>query len=391
MKVDKWYKSIVESNTEAPPEAVWEGIQDALDVDLVWGKIETDLNVRKKKPNYARLAVAASIVLAIAFGGVLLYQPWNISSQSQLVESSGHFDAPSSTGLIYPSDDGAEISPQTQGATTSQLAKVSQSTQLDAEAVDVYLQSPSSSVDEQAENVLERIKMHTAGEMPVSAPGKVSTIAIAQLPAEQGGDYDNNTSIRTVYVGLTGHLANTWLLSSKTFAGLQPDDLTNTNITFGSNFGMQLGTAITPVFKIQSDFLWISQNKQQYNEYINGKYVTSALELDYYTLALQGKYSFPTNHTVIFGGYFGLMKTAKQSVEEEIILLDDDYSSYDYGLIVGYEYPIPLGHRLTLTPGLFAKVGLNNVFAGNDYIPFYLNKTQNASINLSLSIAYNIF
>ena len=147
----------------------------------------------------------------------------------------------------------------------------------------------------------------------------------------------------------------------------------------------------SPVFKIQSDFLWISQNKQQYNEYINGKYVTSALELDYYTIALQGKYRFPTKHTMIFGGYFGLMKTAKQSVEEEIFVLDNEYSNYDYGLIVGYEYPISLSRRFTFSPGLFAKVGLNNVFAGNEYIPFYLNKTQNASINLSFSVAYNIF
>jgi len=392
MKLDKWYKSIVEANTEAPPEAVWEGIQNALDIDLVWSKIESDLSVNKKKPIYARLAVAASIVLALALGGLLLYQPWNISSQSQLVESSVNYDETPSSELLYSDGEGAKDIHSLEGTGPNQIADVTRSTQFDAEEIDEYgVQPGKSSVDGQVDVGLERIEMLAASYVPFTLSERVAVDAIAELPVEEEDYYDKTTGLRSVYVGLTGHLANTWLLSSKTFMGLQPDDLTNTNITFASNVGVQLGAEVNPSLKLQTEFLWLSQNRQQYNEYLNGKYVTSMLELDYYTISLQTKYRLSSNHSLMLGGYFGLMKTARQSVDEAVFVLDTEYGNYDYGLILGYEYPIPFGSKFTFTPGVFAKVGLTNVFTGNELIPFYLNKTQNASVNLTFSVAYNIF
>lgn len=389
MNLDKWYRSIVEGNKEIPPESVWEGVQDALDIDLVWGRVEANLNANKKKSIFAPLAVAASTLVAIVVGGAMYYL-FFFSNQS----------IPLAEMPIIPLD-------RIEIEHTAPTIKLPQRATILAQ--DIVVSEPRSiNTDENLPNeihgaqVIDNPQDHlqrsltpistvTSHYIPVSISTNIQPLGVATKSNESLTNANNTTGTKSLYVGVTGHLANTWLLSSKTLTGLQPDDLTNTNITFGSNFGMQLGTAITPELNIQSDFLWISQNKQQYNEYINGKYVTSALELDYYTLALQGKYRFPTKHTAIFGGYFGLMKTAKQSVDDEIFVLDNDYSNFDYGLIIGYEYPIPLGRRFTFSPGLFAKIGLNNVFAGNEYIPFYLNKTQNASINLSFSVAYNIF
>ncbi len=387
--MDKWYRSIVEGSKEIPPESVWEGVQDALDIDLVWGKVEANLNAsnkNKKKSIFAPLAVAASTLFAIVVGGALYYLFLKPNQSIPLVDipiipiDKIELEHTAPTIQLPPR---AVILAQDIVVAEPRSINIDETTPIDSQLIENYY--------EREQSTFIPISPATSHHIPVAIYTDIHPLEVATISNESLAYTDNVYGIKSMYIGVTGHLANTWLLSSKTLTGLQPDDLTSTNLTFGSNFGMQLGTSITPVFKIQSDFLWISQNKQQYNEYINGKYVTSALELDYYTIALQGKYRFPTKHTMIFGGYFGLMKTAKQSVEEEIFVLDNEYSNYDYGLIVGYEYPISLSRRFTFSPGLFAKVGLNNVFAGNEYIPFYLNKTQNASINLSFSVAYNIF
>jgi hypothetical protein len=73
MSLDKWYRSIVEGSKEIPPESVWEGVQDALDIDLVWGRVNANLNASKKKSVFAPLAVAASTLFAIVVGGALYY------------------------------------------------------------------------------------------------------------------------------------------------------------------------------------------------------------------------------------------------------------------------------------------------------------------------------
>jgi long-subunit fatty acid transport protein len=62
----------------------------------------------------------------------------------------------------------------------------------------------------------------------------------------------------------------------------------------------------------------------------------------------------------------------------------------DYGVVAGYEYIFPLGNQLALGTGFQTKYGLNNIFSGNEIIPDYLNSTRNASVNIILSIRYNI-
>ena len=389
MRIEEWYKSIVEGNSEVPPELVWDGIEDALDVDLVWSRIEADLNVGKKKHLLANIAIAASILLAVVLGGALYFQLFFSASTPQIAQKSilslqridlqGNNDVPA---IQLP-----EIS-----EIHSYSIVVPESRQLDKMLLSAN-SADTVSIDIAEQYIANRvypISSISTRELTVFRDQSIVPIRVVSVTDELA-DVANSSGVQSIYVGFAGHLANTWLLSSKTFAGLQPDNLTATNVTFGSSIGMQLGAQISQSLKLQSEFFWLNQNKQQYNEYINGKYVTNEFEINYYTFTLQGKYRFPAKHTLALGGYFGLTNTAKQYVDNEVVLVDDEYSDFDYGLIIGYEYPISLGRRFTFSPGVFAKVGLNNIFAGNEFVPYYLNKTQNASFNLSLSLAYNIF
>jgi hypothetical protein len=388
MELDKWYKSMVESNTEIPPESVWDGIQDALDVDLVWGKVEQTLAADKRKKFFAPIAIAASIALTIGLGGLLFYLSGVTIHDSELVAEQQPIKATDSNENAISIEEPVHIMQGNEDATppvpiTIRVNALSKSV-IEKQQFKKEIASESELFE------FKTLRMANANALPVSI------VTISPLPIVQAGFDDNEDDsevwkFRSAYIGVTGQMANTWLLSSKTISGLQPDELTATNVSFGQNLGVQLGASLTPHLSSQVEFLWISQSRQQYNEYINGKYVYNSLELDYYTLAIQSKYKFKQLHSIYAGGYLGLMKTAKQNVDGAVNMITNEYSKLDYGVILGYEYSIPLGNRLNISPGAFAKVGLNNVFTGNEYMPSFLNKTQVASLSFSLSLSYNIF
>ncbi|MDX9845897.1 MAG: outer membrane beta-barrel protein [Tenuifilaceae bacterium] len=387
MELDKWYKLMVESNTEIPPESVWEGIQDALDVDLVWDKVEQTLVEDKRKKFFAPISIAASVVLAVGLGGLLLYLSSVSVNRLELALDQPKVVVVDSVDAANPNVESVQNVPS-DDVTIPISPSVRRINTIAYNAVEnQYFEEEIVSETQLVE--LKSLRMADAYPIPVRVEN-VTPLAIARAGVTENEDKEA-WGIKSAYVGVTGQMANTWLLSSKTISGLQPDELTATNVSFGQNFGVQLGASLTPRLSTQIEFLWISQNRQQYNEYINGKYVFNSLELDYYTFSIQSKYKFKPHHSVYAGGYLGLMKTAKQNLDGAVSLVTNEYSKLDYGIILGYEYSIPLGNRLTFAPGVFAKVGLNNVFTGNEYMPSFLNRTQVASLSASFSLSYNIF
>jgi hypothetical protein len=387
MKLTNWYKSIVESNVESPPERVWEGIQDELDIQLVWTKIDEGLGKPKKRLGIVYYAVAASLFLGVTVGSL-----WYFAQQIQ----------PNVAVLS------ADITPVEQG--NNPLGYVDEvhipinidnepillaENRLGIQPVDNSHSLNDIGIEENQENI-ETMRFVTPIEV-----GNVQPISIA-LESPKNIDQnsydinivDSKRALKSLYVGFTGHIANTWMLSNKTFQGLKTDEFTATNASFGKNFGFFVGTELSPKVGIKSELFIVSQSKQNYNEYLNGVYVTNNLELDYYTFTFQINYQFATkkhSHKLMLGGYTGFLHSAKQNISGETSSINNEYSNFDYGLILGYEYPISLGRGLTFSPGLSTKVGLTNVFSGNDVIPYYLNRTQNASINLTFSLSYSIF
>jgi hypothetical protein len=386
MRIEKWYKSVVESNKENPPESVWEGVQDAIDIDMVWSRIETELGAKRQKNSFLPIAAAASVFLAIGVTGLLFFltptkELVPLAEQNTLLEEQTNLEIQKEDSKVLPpSIAGADISPARTIAPVGlpYAQTIEHQKEIEYELI-------ASADNEQALALLPL----AARSIPVQIANEKVLAVDAYQPLAK---LDNsNPLLASVYIGLTGQLGNTWVLSSKTLSGLQSDEFTATSLTFGKNVGLQAGANLNSKWAMHTDFLWISQNRQQYNEYLNGKYVSSLMEFDYYTFTALAKYQFRPRHLLVTGGYLGLMQSANQIINGKFDALDDEYSRWDYGLILGYEHPIPLGSRFTISTGAFMKVGLNNIFTGNEIVPYYLNKTQNISFNLSLSVSYNIF
>ncbi|MFO7827905.1 MAG: hypothetical protein R6V23_04740, partial [Bacteroidales bacterium] len=198
------------------------------------------------------------------------------------------------------------------------------------------------------------------------------------------------------YTGTTGQLANTWLLNEKTYSGLESTSLTASNASFGSNFGIFAGANITEKLFLQFDLNILAQNRQDYNEYLEGQYITNEMKFNYSQLGFSLRYIAFSNrymkgeHNIYGGGYWGYLHSAFQVIDNEAYNITDYYAKSDYGVFLGYEYIFPIAKNLGFGTGVKAMYGLNNIYSGDHYIPSYLNKTHNASLNITFSLKYNL-
>ena len=84
----KWYKTKVDQNDLMPPENVWEGIQNELDIDQSWYVINKHLNnesvVRRRKI----YALAASLLIFISTG---IFFSHNALELKEDVDLTSHF------------------------------------------------------------------------------------------------------------------------------------------------------------------------------------------------------------------------------------------------------------------------------------------------------------
>jgi hypothetical protein len=118
------------------------------------------------------------------------------------------------------------------------------------------------------------------------------------------------------------------------------------------------------------------------------------MKFNYSQTALSLRYNYISKrfirgmYEVNIGSYIGYLHSAYRIIEEEKKSLTDNYTTIDYGIFIGYEYIIPFSKKLNFGTGVKAYYGLQNIYSGNEFIPAYMNKTNNASINISFSLKY---
>ncbi len=389
MDFDKWYRSEIESNQEDPPEALWDSIQDDLDTDLVWLRLSGKLPARKL-PLWATLGMAASVAMLVGFAAWFFWY--------------GEFAAPDPAPLAVE-ETPAPVQETTFGTPARIDTTQSQQPVLAMESTPAQRKaigdSPSLAVLEPegkdifvARNEgIHVIRSKPAGEIATAAAPEtnIKTSAFNSLEAEFLATVLPEKTAPRFSIGLTGQFANTWLLNQKTLRGLQSQELTNTQASFGKNFGLTTFVPLTARSGLKSELFFISQSRQNYHEYIAGRYASTTLELNYTSINLQYSQRIERGvspHMLSLGFYAGALLQAKQfqgSIAQEV---KNQYKQTDLGLMAGYEYLIPLSGQLFLGTGVYAKYGLINAFSGDREIPAYLNHTRNAAFAFSLSLNY---
>ena len=389
MDLIKFYKNIVESAHKEPPAVVWEEIQNELDIEAVWNNLEKELPSRNRERTLFIMAAAASLLVLIGVGILFWAAPRIDGAREMLAGYGQEFDL--HPGHIQP--EGGTIQPLHPAVLNfPEIRENSISeTPSGAETVVPSLRDPGITNLQNPEKPglisrSENIKDAGLHEISITH-GQNGSISADDRSGKRfalsGSGY---------YAGLTGHVSNTWLVNNKTLQGLKSDDLTASLPSFGYNIGLIAGKSINRNLDLQAEGYIVSLTRQSYNEYLNGHYINNMMQFSYARIALSGRWFFidHNNHALLFGAYTGFLKNARQVLNGQSVSLNDEYHATDYGIIAGYEYFHPLGNNLLLGTGFQTKIGLNNIFAGNEIIPDYLNNTRNASLNLIISLRYNL-
>ncbi len=377
----KWYRHIFETAGEEPPESVWEGIQDELDVEAVWAAISEDLPRKgKRRKMLHMMAVAASVLALIGVGTIVMFNIGDPGTAIPVQSATRYSITPSPVDEASVLHTGLAEASEFPGV--RQTGPVAAELSIHARAVTspafmpLYPRQPVAwkAVTQKQDAMLANIYVPPFGEK--KAEGRPVNAA------------------RGYYAGMSGHLANTWLINNKTIQGLRPDEFTASLPSFGYNLGIIAGKNFGSRFGLRAELSLVSLTRQDYNEYLHGKYINNSMRFTYSNLSLSATRSFTGNgragnHILLLGAYSGILRNAVQDLNGEVVSLAGDYSQVDYGFITGYEYEHPLGNGLAAGMGIQARLGLNNIFAGNEIVPYYLNSTRNASINLTFSIRYN--
>ena len=406
----KWYRNIIESSDLAPPDNTWSNIQDQLDIDNSWQVIDNYLNRREKIFTKLRISAAASLLILTVAGAGLVYftaiKPNRLPLTSEIIPSENidrnYPESSDPDNIIIQRDEGeldaiyADIIPEADSPEEIKhyeaINDYGEEPEKGKLLIDTGLKEYRAGRDNPGIMNLRDNKPDITDMLPVD---HINLIADAGH-INQGDNVKGRKAFSKFYFGTRGQLANTWLVNQKTISGFKSSSLVKTNATFGSNFGFFAGTNLFNRLDLQMDFNILAQNNQDYNEYLNGHYVTNKLKLDYSQLALSFRYYLISNkfmegeHGINFGGYLAYLHNAYQKIDGETLYLSDNYNSMDYGLLLGYEYIFPIYGKLGLGTGFRAYYGLNNIYAGDENIPYYLNITNNASVNITLSIKYVI-
>lgn len=402
MKFLKWYKNRIEANDIAPPEQIWENIQDELDVSDSWNYINQHLKQYSFRNRIKHLSLAASILAFITLGGYWLLKTDSGEVKSEhLAEMTN--DAKKSSNTKTDSVNAEKfIAPNAENLMQNQPVKekVRELSEIKSKYHDQSRNLTTTKIVEPNNTEILPVsysKLHETGIQFNDTTHKNLRIAnLYQNQADSDHQKPEKNRFTKLYVGSTGQLANTWLLNEKTYQGLEKTNLTASNASFGYNFGIYAGTNITDNIDLQADINILAQNNQNYNEFLNGKYIEDNLTLNYSQFALSARYYFISNklmrgeHGFQLGGYFGYLHSAYQVVDNKYINKYNDYSKTDYGIVMNYEYVIPISNKLGFGIGVKAYYGLNNIYSGNEEIPSYLNETNIASVNISVSFKYTV-
>lgn len=413
-----WYKKTIESGQVEPPTHVWDDIQNDLDIDLVYERLEKSLAKDRRKVWIWRASSAAGILLMLSIGYLLMNRVRQTSPEQPIAQNTAtnnHLSVDTisiqTDNLILQTDSAAKPLPLAEEVPIPESATSGNSliVQSNPEPIENVISLKPDSVRIHTDGVeiqfvdnSNSFLNHRLSSMKFSMPD-FQLITVPERPLahldipEINQDIPNpinknaNNLLSKITISARGEIANTWLLSPKTKEAFDPQELTATRPTFKQNYGISIAGTLTERWEVIGQFSFSRQNGQHYKEYYQGKYVSNNIDLEYTDIALKARYRpfrKALNHAFSAGLYTGILNNASQFIGSETIDISSDYTKIDYGLIAGYQYFAPITDKITLAAGVFYRQGLKNVFAGNNLISSNLNQSANTSFNFTISVGY---
>ncbi len=431
MDLFKWYKEQVEKNQKDLPGEIWDGIEEELNVEDVWQRIDKKLNKDRFLQRGKRMVYYAAASLAMLLMFRLYQSVPNTENQQQIAlnESTGEQKPDNidiQTNKVQQTDDNkgknnskdlTTVIQQKQVQKINKNKKDQQLQKIARETInfnDPYQNKHQDTISNKeakliASNNPETTRAKTPPPKKLEQKNYLARNKINnniknqdinlynQLNNTENITPSKNRSTRNYYIGIYSKLQNTWLLNNTTIKGLRSDEMTKTIPNFSNDFAIYAGMDISNTMSVIIEADFRLQNKQKYYEYVNGDYVSKEIRLNYNVLSAQFKYNFyrfynnsQLRANIVLGGYGGLLKYGQLKVKNTKQDVENQYNKYDVGFVIGYELDIRFFERIALIPGVRYKQGLVNIYRGDGVIPASFNKTYAATFDFYLGVNYII-
>lgn len=166
-----------------------------------------------------------------------------------------------------------------------------------------------------------------------------------------------------------------------------------TDLTINLSMGVQAQYALGNGNYIQGQFHINKVQRQNFNLFEEGKFITKSNLFLYDQLSISYQRSLirRNNQTVTaqIGGYGARLKIARELYEGQLKDIEANYKTVDLGLNLGVAYQRNWG-KIGWTAGIFTDLGLVNVFKGDGLRPAAFDQTRHRNYYLSTGLYYSL-
>jgi hypothetical protein len=234
-----------------------------------------------------------------------------------------------------------------------------------------------------------------AADLDGTAP---SELAVPPVPLEEEAVITKKSLPTAGWrLGIGGAARMSYLLNEKTFRGMEKSSLTTSLPAFRRSFSLQAERVLSPRLALLTDLVVHHEAGQRYEEYYGGVYGTTDTRLRYSQLnallAFTPQHRAFSNraHTRWLAGLSGgWLHEASLSGPLGTTDLSAEYNKHAAGLLLGFEYVVPLGGNIRMGYGLRGYMDLFNIYAGTAEIPPHFRVTRSASLDFTLSFKYEL-
>ena len=403
-------------------DVVWDSISEQLDIDQVWEGISSELDRDRKKILYLRIASMAAAVLLL--GGLFLFvdkpivpveKPVNLVQgvlevpHTDVARDSVQLETlfqPNITDTLVYLDSHDQAS---QADLPSPVAAESGMPQLLAEdgldAIELFegvsiKRKPLFFASKFLMDPLLQIKASEDLKMAMEITNPLNAISLEEnKKASQSPVYslsENSTVPKRWSLGAVSALKNTYLLNRETMDGFGASGMNRSHVAVNPDFGLELGYALAGRWQVAAALFFNSPVTQRYDQYWHGEYTSKVIDLKYFAGEMvvkhRAKKSFLLpNHLHrknVVGLYAAQLHRASMEVQDQKEDISSRYAVGDYGVVLGQEFETRFKGPVNFTAGLRLKMGVPNIYRGDELNSGRFNHTRNAALEVRVGMFF---
>lgn len=410
--IDKSISEAFSGSEEEVPSAVWSNINDDLDVNTVWNRINEALTKRKRRAFIWWNAASIAFLLVFLTHFFTEQIPNNIVSKYEvepLTLSHQKVKESELIGETYSKLNTNKVDNKNVILVPSSNSKVYDNYDNSLEGNEVKFEANINSTEQlfphygKDNSLLQPISM-LEPLLPKFNALPLDTQLIAASSMMDTNNIQNEVvniqpkmkPERKWIVGLKASLINSTIFDGLSSEANSENSLISNNFTVSLNPALFAQYNLRNGFFLQSDVYLNYRLKRSVNKYDQLEYVSRTTELDYFMLNLKAGKSYVLSKSservrlnIALGGYWDYLKSQREYRDQTLISEQRSYKKNNFGL----ESEIAIQHdynRFAFSYGAQFELGINNINISSNKQIGAINSARTFSSGLFLRIGYKL-